>query len=221
MSCASWMGFPRRTDSLNSLNPDADQVLPKEALRFRTDFLTPSLPSSALLRPLHWWSGGRKEKGGGRSKPGRGREREWAGERERSRNRLGFKSLAWLQQETDCATIHLNFYQKLSSGVLEQDASLPERTLLIRLSWFSNVLTKLIFIFISISVWLRQPPFPSLRVTCWASVTSLPRVIWKGQLVWANSGQRHSVDYQERSTAKVQGSTLLDQKSRDGLKNCD
>ena len=170
------MGFPRRTDSLNSLNTDADQVLPKEALRFRTDFLTPSLPSSALLRPLHWWSGGRKEKGGGRSKPGRGREREWAGEREGSRNTLGFKSLAWLQQEADCATIHLNFYQKLSSGVLEQDASLPERTLLIRLSWFSNVLTKLIFIFISISVWLRQPPFPSLRVTCWASVTSLPRV---------------------------------------------
>lgn len=221
MSCASWMGFTRWTDSLNSLNTDADQVLPNEALRFRTDFPSPSLPSSALLRPLHWRSGGRKEKGGGRSKLGGGREREWAGESEGSRNRLGFKSLAWLQQEADCATIHLNFYQKLSSGVLEQDAYLPEWTLLIRLSWFSNVLTKLIFIFISISVWLHQTPFPSLRVTCWASVTSLPRVIWKGQLVWANSGQRHTINYQERSTAKVQGSILLNQKSRDGLKTFD
>ena len=80
MSCASQKGFTR---CMNSLNTDAHQVLPKEALGFRTDFLSPSLPSSALLRPLHSQSGGRKEKaegeascGEGRRGSGRERERE-------------------------------------------------------------------------------------------------------------------------------------------------
>lgn len=108
-----------------SCDTDTDQVLPREA------FLSPSLPSSALLRPLHWQSGGRKEKGWGEGlgEKLRGDRGSGRAEREGSRNRLGFKSLAWLHQEADCATTHLNFYQKLSSGVLEQDANLPERML--------------------------------------------------------------------------------------------
>lgn len=66
---------------MNSLNTDAHQVLPKEALGFRTDFLSPSLPSSALLRPLPCQSGGRKEKAEGEAScreggRGSGRERE-------------------------------------------------------------------------------------------------------------------------------------------------
>ena len=185
----------------------------------QTSPLLPFLPAHSCAPSIGDLEGGRR-KGEGEASWGEG-GRGSGQERVREVG-IDLASKVWLDcSRRQTATIHLNFYQKLSSGVLEQDANLPERTLLIRLSWFSNVLTKLIFIFISISVWLHQTPFPSLRVTCWASVTSLPRVIWKGQLVWANSGQRHTVNYQEQSTAKVQGSILLNQKSRDGLKTFD